>query len=872
MQFNIKPILFLFLVVLLANTSRAQDVKSVDVKTLPKSDIQKAQKAMKDAGLSTQDAANLARQKGATEQQIQDFQNRVNEGDNTSTTSEGITSDPVQDAVEQLDDLPEEEKVPEEEKSTRSASFEARGSIFGAYLFNSNNLTFEPSLNIQTPKNYEIGIGDQLIINIWGNSQNNYQLNVNINGQVIIPDVGPVYVAGLSFDDADEKIKQRLSEIYADMSGDSPGTFAQINMGQLRSIQVNLVGEVKSPGTYTLPVTATVFNALYLSGGPGRIGSFRNIKIIRENAVFKTIDIYKFLVDADPSDNIILKNNDIIFIPPVEKRVEVNGEFKRSGLFEMKEGENLDQLIRFAGGFTVNSYLSKLQIYRKTQQGSKIIDVPITEAAGSVLQNGDEVRNGPILDLFENRVTISGAVTRPGEYEWSEDMLLSDIIRKADSITPDAYLKGGHIIRYNPDLTQQLVTFNLNEVLNGTKDYPMYPEDIVNIKSHFQMTENNTFSVAGHVMSPGTFAFMDNTTVSDAIYLANGLREGALDYGHIIRTNPDRTFTFINFSTKDVLNGTGDFPLQKEDIVSIKSRQQLKETPYIIVSGEVKSPGRFNFMENMSLSDALYLANGLTEGADSSLIEIARRLSYEEEATVSDTLVHLFTAGTSRNLLDTENDFILQAYDAVYIRRAPGYRQQGAAMISGEVKHAGMFAISMKGQRISDLVNMAGGLNKEAFIDGATLNRSTSELGSEQIAIDLKKILKTPGGESDLFLRNGDRINIPEFMQTVKIGGQVQNPFSIAFEEGKTAKYYINRAGGFSSDAHKKKVYVQYANGSTAVKRGFIVKTYPTVHPGSRVVVPQKPEKKPGSGQWIAWVSVLSSLALSAATIVSLTK
>ena len=342
MQFKSKIIILLSVILICSYSAYSQDVKAVDVKALPQTDIQKAQRAMQDAGLSTQDAANLARQKGATEQQIQDFESRLN-----NNTTENVTIDPVQEAREEV------EEQEEMEKSKRSAGFDAGGRIFGAYLFNNKNLTFNPSLNIQTPKNYEIGIGDQILINIWGNSQNNYQLTVNTNGQILIPDVGPVYIAGATFQEAENKIIQRLTAIYSDMGGTNPQTFAQVNMGQLRSIQVNLVGEVSVPGTYTLPVTATLFNGLYLSGGPNEIGSFRNIKIIRNNKVFKTIDIYKFLMNADPSENILLKDDDIIFVPAAEKRVEINGEFKRNGFFELKEGEMLSDLIRFAGGFKI---------------------------------------------------------------------------------------------------------------------------------------------------------------------------------------------------------------------------------------------------------------------------------------------------------------------------------------------------------------------------------------------------------------------------------------------------------------------------------------------------------------------------------------
>ncbi|MDX8339311.1 SLBB domain-containing protein [Draconibacterium sp. IB214405] len=769
-------ILAVFACIFLFFASSAQDVKNVDVKTVPQQDIKKAQQAMQDAGLSVDDAADLARQRGATEQQINDFRNRITE----EGTGDAVISDPVEEASELVE---EQQDV---ERSTRSAGFETRGRIFGAYLFNSKNLTFEPRLNIQTPKTYEIGIGDQLLIHIWGNSQNDYQLNVNSNGQINIPDVGPVYIAGLTFNAAEEKIKSRLTEIYSDMGGNNPGTFAQVNMGQLRSIQVNLVGEVVTPGTYTLPVTATVFNGLYLSGGPNNIGSFRNIKVIRDNKIEKVIDIYQFLVSADPTDNIVLKDGDILFIPPADKRVEVKGEFKRNGIFELKEGDMLNDLIRFTGGFTENAYLARTQVLRKTQQGQQIIDVRYDQMATTPLLNGDVVSNAKILESFANRITIAGAVYRPGEYEWTEGLTLSQLILKADSLTADAFQSRGMITRYNPDLSTSTIAFSVAEIAEGSKDIVLQPEDMVLIKSHFE----------------------------------------------------------------------------------------LKEQQYISVDGEVLQPGQFNWSDRLTLGDAIFLAGGFTEGADSTFIEIARRLSYTEAAALSDTVGHIIVANLSRKLTIGENDadLQLQPYDHISVRRAPNYRQGETAFISGEITYAGPYSISNKQLRISDLVTMAGGITPQAYLAGATLERYSEELGAERVAIDLATILENPRSEKDLFLNNGDRLSIPEFMQTVKITGNVQNPFSITYQSGKNAKYYIDRSGGFDSNAKRKKTYVRYPNGETAVTKGVVFKRYPEVTPGSVVVVPEKPEKQPGeSGRWLAIASAIASLTVSIATIVNLT-
>lgn len=775
MKHLIQTSLSLILCVAFMLSTQAQDVKNVDVKTLPQSDIKKAQQAIKDAGMSVDQAADVARQRGASEQQIRDFENRLGEG---GTNAEQVIADPVEQATEMAE---EQQDV---EKSTRQNGFDVSGKVFGSYLFNSQNLTFEPSLNIQTPKNYEISIGDQILINIWGNSQNNYQLTVNVNGQIIIPDVGPIYIAGLNFNEAETKIKNRLTDIYADMGGNNPGTFAQVNMGQLRSIQINLVGEVSAPGTYTLPVTATVFNALYLSGGPNGIGSFRNIKIIRNNKTLKTIDIYKFLVDADPSENILLKDNDIVFIPPAEKRVEVEGQFRRTGIFELKENEMLDKVVRFAGGFTENAYLQRMQIHRKTQQGFQLLDIAMNQTATTPLVNGDKISNTLILESFENRVTISGAVYRPGEYEWYPGMQLIELIVKADSLSPDVFKNRGLITRFNPDLTTVTIPFDVEKVATGTSNIVLQQEDIVTIKSHFELGEQPSISISGEVMTPGELPWSESTTVSDV----------------------------------------------------------------------------------------LFMAGGFTEAADSTFIEISRRLNYSEASKLSDTLVHVFNINHSRGLaLEGDVPFTLEPYDRVSVKRAPGYRSQGSATITGEVVYAGNYALRHKNQRISDLVNLAQGITPQAFVDGATLQRNTSELGAENIAIDLRAILNNPGGENDLLLRDGDMLYIPQFMQTVKISGNVLNPYSVTYEPGQNAKYYINQTGGFADRAFKRKVYVQYANGYAAPTKSFLgIKSYPKVTEGSQVIVPEKP-KKENNGQWIAIVSLISSLALTAATIVSLT-
>ncbi len=508
------------------------------------------------------------------------------------------------------------------------------------------------------------------------------------------------------FEKAEEKILQRLFAIYSSMRGPNPQTFAQVSMGQLRSIQVNLVGDVASPGTYTLPATATVFNALYLSGEPSEIGLFRNIKIIRENEVFRTVDIYKFLIDADPSDNVLLKDQDIIFVPPLEKRVEITGEFKRNGLFELKDGESLDRLIRFAGGFTEDAYWMKLQIRRKTQC-------------------------------------------------------------------------------YNEDLTISILAFDVGEVLNNEKKIILQPEDIIVIKSHFSLIEPPCITVRGEVQNPGQFAYADSTT----------------------------------------------------------------------------------------LGDAIFLANVFTEEADCSYIEVARRLNYEEASDLSDQLVHIYTFNLARDLQLKPEDagFILETFDYISVKKAPGFNIQRTAEVYGQVKYAGVYTIRNKKQRISDLINLAGGITPEAYINGATLTRVTGTLGYENVAIDLDRIMKDPDNSLDLLLRDGDSLYIPELIETVKVSGMVPNPFFITYQKGKNLRYYIDKTGGFETEALRRKLYVQYPNGETASTKNFIIDFYLKVQPGSQIVVPEKPprENKLSAQEAISISSALTSMALIIVTIIN---
>ncbi len=657
--------------------------------------------------------------------------------------------------------------------------------IFGFQLFNSANLTFEPPVNIPTPQNYILGIDDELAISIWGASQQTYLLRIDTNGAVNIPDIGIVYVSGMEFSKAKELIKKRLVSIYHGMDGLSPNTYAEVSISNLRSIKINVIGEVMAPGTYTLPSTASAFNALFLSGGPNENGSFRNIQIIRDNKTIKTIDVYDYLLNSNMQGNIQLREQDIIYIPTYQKRIEVSGAFKRTGLFELTENEKLSDLLRYVGGFTDQAYKAQLSLTRITDSGKKIIDITQSIYESFIPNNGDSIVASEIIHRFENRIYISGAVVRPGMYELTEGLHLSGLIKKALGVTENYFSNRGLIIRLQNNMTPVTLAFNVD----------------------------------------------------------------------------------------DILNGINDIQLQREDHVIIQDIFSMREKRIINILGEVQKPGEFYYSDNLTLKDLIFKAGGFTEAASESSIELARRHNYAESNLITSELVKIFQFSIDKKLnLDSKGDtFLLQPFDYIYVRKAPSYYEQRTVYIYGEVRYPGAYSIGSKNERISDLIIRAGGLMPNAFVQGARMKRINEQKGEgiNQLELRLGDILKNPGSIYDYPLKEGDQLIVPEASQNVSITGEVLNPMGLAYENGKTLKYYINRSGGFSPNARKNKTYVIYTNGTTQVSHSFFGRNYPRIKPGSQIIVPRKPEKQRinNTSKWLGIASTMGTIAIAISTL-----
>ena len=675
--------------------------------------------------------------------------------------------------------------------------------VYGAEIFSNSNLTFEPNLRIATPVNYIIGPDDEIVIIISGYQEYNNRFKVSPEGFISIPNVGVVYVAGLTFEEASKRIKDKL--VANGYSNIRTGlTKVNITLGSIRSIRVTLIGEVKKPGTYTLPSLATVFNALYASGGPNERGSFRNIEVIRNNRVADTLDVYAFLNKGDLTRNILLADQDIIRIPTYTKRVTLKGAFKRPGIFEAAEGETLQDIINYAGGFkdeAVTSTVSDVQI-AGTQR--RIVDVPSTQFGTFVPQNADVLTADTIQERFENRVQIKGAIVAPGNYALQPGMTLKDLIEKARGLKEEAYLKQGFIRRLQSDYIPTAVDFNVADVLAGRTNVALQREDVVTILSNFDLRENFDVTVDGAVARPGNIPFIDSLTLQDALLQAGGITIGADKKIEISRrlknTNPMDKNAPISQTIEVAYDSTffssnSKVWLQPYDRIFVKTNPSFVLPQQAFVNGEVMYPGGYTLQTKTETATSLInRSGGLLPTANAGSAYLLR---LRDNATEADRRRHLESI--------TSND------------------------------------------------------NKQAYISNDMLS------AYDKFILDLNYLRGHPGSVQDVVLKPGDVLVVNRLNNNVKVSGQVYNPSISVYEKGKSMEYYIDRAGGYAPNSKKKNTLVLYPNGEAKkVKHILFFKYTPKIEPGAEVIVPREQTKdrhRLTTGEIVAITGSVASLA-----------
>jgi len=712
--------------------------------------------------------------------------------------------------------------------------------MFGSYLFSSQNLTFEPKLNIPTPPKYMLGTYDELVIDISGLYEANYKLKVSPEGLVRIPNVGPVKVAGLTIEDASRLIKNQVSKVYMGVS--SGETRVNVTLGHIRSIRVTVVGEAVRPGTYTLPSLATAFNALYACGGPNDIGSMRDIKVIRAGKTIAKLDVYQFLVDGLLANNTALQDEDIIKIDPYRIRVSLSGAVKHPAIFQGQEGETLQSLIRFAGGFADNANKSKITIFRLTEKGRTVIDVLDNNISSFVLKSGDSCNVTKTYNKFDNRVDIKGSIYRPGAYAIEPGLTVTQLIAKADGIKEDAYLNMAYINRKKENQIPEIIGFNLGDVLNGrTEDILLQKDDSVVIQSLFEYREGQKVTISGAVKAPGTFSLVENITLKDLIFKAKGFTEMAStdsvelvrvikDQQTLLTTNQKSTVQkFALDKDMNFVNGSGDILLENGDQVIVRSISGYEGIRMVRVEGEVLHPGSYNIINKAErISDIIKRSGGFTNYAypqGAFLIRSERINSIEQK-------LNKIMQENSRNQLENQSN---KSLDATMLRSAGATTVQGyTAMDSIQKKLSG-----------SDVVEKI--FNPEGVV-----------------GLNLKGIMRNQGGKYDLKLEEGDIIYVPRELQTVRVLGEVLFPTIVRHDKNMTLRDYISNSGGFSLNANKYKVFVLYPNGAAKSTKSFLgFRCYPKIEPGTRIVVPEKPieiKNKLTPGETVAILTSVTSV------------
>ena len=697
--------------------------------------------------------------------------------------------------------------------------------IFGANLFrNGATNSFAPNLNIATPINYIVGPRDQLLINVYGKSIVNWNLTVTPEGNINIPNVGNVHVAGKTIEQVQELIKSRLSGYNFAIDR---GTNVSVNLGgNIRTIQVILQGQFLKPAVYSVPSLTDAYAALFLGGGPNDIGSFRKIEVIRNNTVVAHIDLYDFITKGTKKGDITLRDMDIIRIPTYDVRIELKGQVKIPGLFEVLPGETLKTILDYAGGFTDQAYTKRIQTIQISDQQRRIEDVFDNQYATLVPKRGDRFIIGQVLDRYENRVTIKGAIFKPGDFELKQGLTVAQLIKNAGGLKEDAFTGRASLIRLNPDNTTEQLSINIADAMadKPNADIALKREDILTISSIFDLRDKYTVSIKGEVRLPGEFAYADSMKVADLIIRGGGFSEGASTkrievsrrvYDSDPRVKDSKVANVFTVDLKgDLIMGDANFTLKPYDIVSVYSLPGYEVQKTVQVEGEVIYPGPFIIQKkNEKVSDIIARAGGLTGSADVDGASLKR-----------DNVIAL---NNDKNKLDT-------------------------AEISKE--------------QIIRLNRL-----KRTFRDSTSNFTDNDQLRNNFVGIDLKNILENPGSPQDLILENGDVLRVPKKQQTVKVNGEVLFPSAVVYADGKSMKDYILNAGGFSPSALRKGAYVVYANGTVKGTRRFLFfLNRPKIKPGSEIFVPKEPVKKDSLPEIIAITTSFVSVGAIILGVISL--
>ena len=824
------------------------DLNTIRVDQLSDDQIEELVKRAQDAGLSSTDFLMMAQMRGMPSGEVEKLRSRI-EGLTEGSSKSRSTNASKRAAREQVDinditrGLMETQELMEEEK--------ADSLLFGSKLFFQKNrkLSFEPSLNQATPKNYILGPGDLIYVDIYGQSEKYYEATVNPEGSILLDNIGLIAVSGKTIEAAEGIIKNRVAAFYTGLSGSNPQTFLQVTLGNVKTIKVHILNEVRLPGTFTLSAFSTVFNALYAAGGPSDKGTLRAIQLIRNNKKIAEIDVYDLLINGTANLDVQLQDQDVILVNPYLARVKVMGEVKRPLVFEVTPEDNLEDILRFAGGFTDLAFKDRISISRITGNQRSISDVYQNQLGLFSLKGGDEVTVGRIIDRYTNRIQIKGAVFRPGIFSLTEGLTLTQLIKNADGLKGDAYTQRASILRTKGDLSSEVLEVNLQAVLEGRQeDVVLQREDVIRISSIYDVQNERYIQILGEVKRPGTYPYAAGMTPEELILIAGGLQESAnikdIEIARRLEDSDSGTLSDIITTSinPDLSFNPNAISLAPFDQVIVRKRANFTMQRLVSVEGQVNSPGIFAIQTSVDrISDLIKRAGGVNQFAYTKGATLIRKTEFFN--TESEQVRRQKNLEALRVQLQT-NPTNPEAQEELLIRLFRDLPKE-------KVEKKDSTANNAKRESLDQIAAETPGL--------AVKIKET-----EAVAINLEKILANPGSEEDLVLEEGDILNVPKLLQTVRLRGDVVYPTTLRHEQGRSLRFYINSAGGFDRRANRKQTYVVYANGAVKRTKGaFGVRAYPAVEPGAEVIIPSKGPKVPlRLGELVGVTTGLATLAL----------
>ncbi|HMV14689.1 MAG TPA: SLBB domain-containing protein [Chitinophagales bacterium] len=752
------------------------------------------------------------------------------------------------------------------EKITATATRELREKldtvdIYGFTYFRQKDVKiFNNAVDIKPPSNYILGVGDQLVVSIWGYADYNRLFYIDKDGYIQQENIGRVYLKGLTLEQAKGLLRTRFANAYMIDKSDF-----DVSINYSRVITINVVGDVENPGSYTFPAINTAYNILAYVGGPSKSGSIRDIQIKRDGKIIRNFDLYKFLFTPEKQDDIFLDNNDYIYVPAQKNIVRIEGAINREGKYEMKNGETFEDLLKYCGGYKPDAFTKVIQIRRFDENKQILIDYNLDSVRLSggkiLLKHGDVVGVRSIPEKVKNYNDINGSVLLPGRYEWREGDRVWDLISKAQGLKEDAYLDEAYVIRTNyGDFRKHTYKVSLQNIIddkNSEDNMLLTFRDVVEVYAKTDYFDKFDIEVKGEVRKPRRFESEKGMSLRDALIMCNGLKEEALlDKIIIYRVNDDLTEKLISFriDTTNNFEALDTFKLKKRDKIYVLKDLRRIDKYYIEVNGMVRKNDTFPYMESMTLADALILAQGFKMEAASNRIEIARIANYDKAISQSvPTQVTILNYSISKNIGKdpVANSVKLQPFDQIYVRPTPEFEYQMKVTVKGEVLYPGTYVLTSKDEKLASLIERAGGLTRFAYADGAKLKRTEDGIGN--ILTNLNVAMKNKNSKFNYVLKEGDEIDIPAIKDLVALKGEFNYPADekpenlyVPFNEGKDAKFYIYKYGaGFSDSAYKKKTYVIRPNGQIlSTQRTFFGKNYPKVEKGSTIVIPKRIPKE----------------------------